>query len=164
VSSKREIQQPPNYDELVPDREVAKECGGVTLMTLWRWSNDPKYKDLNFPPPIKLKTRNYRSRRQLEEFKQRKFLEAIATRSKVKPPPPDGCLGTAVLSEAKGESGRRVNSTARPNAQAQEKPPALRGDKCNAGEKQKKMEEKSTASRRKHGTERKYSPSERYGQ
>jgi hypothetical protein len=123
VSSKREIQQPPNgdIDELVPDRQVAKECGNVTLMTLWRWSHDPKYSDLNFPPPIKIKTRNYRSRLALDEFKQRKFLEAIAARSKVKPPPLDGCLGTAALSEAKGESGRQVNSTARLKPQAPNK-------------------------------------------
>jgi hypothetical protein len=69
-------------DPLVPDRQVAKECGDVTLMTLWRWSHDAKYQDLNFPPPIKIKTRNYRSRRALDEFKQRKFLEAIAAQNK----------------------------------------------------------------------------------
>jgi hypothetical protein len=66
-------------DTLVPDPEVCKEFGGVTLMCLWRWSRDPT---LNFPSPIKLHGRNYRSRRMLEAFKQRMIERALRTRSK----------------------------------------------------------------------------------
>jgi hypothetical protein len=53
-------------DELVPDPRVCEEFG-ITLMTLWRWDHDPK---LKFPPAIKIRKKNYRSRRQLEQFKQ----------------------------------------------------------------------------------------------
>lgn len=37
-------------DTLVPDPQVAKEFN-VTLMTLWRWTHDPR---LGFPPPVKI--------------------------------------------------------------------------------------------------------------
>jgi hypothetical protein len=55
-------------DHLVPDPIVAKEFGGVSLMTLYRWTMDPT---LGFPPPIKIRTKNFRSRRALEDFKAR---------------------------------------------------------------------------------------------
>jgi hypothetical protein len=55
-------------DQLVPDPIVAQEFGGITLMTLYRWTNDP---ELGFPPPIKIRTKNFRSRRALEDFKAR---------------------------------------------------------------------------------------------
>lgn len=55
-------------DQFVPDPIVAKEFGGVSLMTLYRWTNDPK---LGFPPPVKIRTKNFRSRRALEDFKAR---------------------------------------------------------------------------------------------
>ena len=61
-------------DTLVPDPEVWKEFG-VTSMTLYRWTNDP---DLGFPPVIKIKKRNYRSRRLLEAFKRRLIARALA--------------------------------------------------------------------------------------
>ena len=61
-------------DTLVPDPEVWKEFG-VTSMTLYRWTNDP---DLGFPPVIKVRQRNYRSRRALEAFKQRLIARALA--------------------------------------------------------------------------------------
>jgi predicted DNA-binding transcriptional regulator AlpA len=66
--------QPP--DELVPDPVVWKEFG-ITSMTLYRWTNDAK---LNFPPPIKIRTKNFRSRRALEEFKGRMLRIAISSR------------------------------------------------------------------------------------
>jgi hypothetical protein len=53
-------------DEYVPDPLVAKEFS-VTLMTLWKWDHDER---LAFPPPVmKIRGRNYRSRRAIEEFK-----------------------------------------------------------------------------------------------
>ena len=64
-------------DEFVPDPVVWREFG-VTSMTLWRWTRD---KELGFPPPIRIRNRLFRSRRQLEEFKQRMLRKAIATRN-----------------------------------------------------------------------------------
>lgn len=55
------------HDTLVPDRIVRKEFG-ISSMTLHRWTKDPS---LKFPPPIRIRTRCFRSRVQLEEFKAR---------------------------------------------------------------------------------------------
>jgi predicted DNA-binding transcriptional regulator AlpA len=63
-------------DELVPDPQVCKEFG-ITAMTLWRWDHDA---ELDFPPPVKIRKKNYRSRQLLEKFKQRMITEAIAAR------------------------------------------------------------------------------------
>lgn len=65
-------------DQLAPDPVVARELG-VTLMTLWRWTQDPK---LEFPPAVKIRNRNFRSRRLLEAFKDRMLRDAIARRGK----------------------------------------------------------------------------------
>jgi hypothetical protein len=65
-------------DELVPDPQVWREFG-ITPMTGWRWTQDP---ELGFPPAIKIRTRCFRSRRQLEAFKARMLAAAIATRAK----------------------------------------------------------------------------------
>jgi hypothetical protein len=64
-------------DELVPDPQVWDEFG-ICAMTGWRWSRDP---ELKFPPPIKIRTRNFRSRRMLEDFKQRMLHLALAGRA-----------------------------------------------------------------------------------
>ena len=66
-----ETQEKP--DEFVPDPQVASELH-ITLMGLWRFTNDPA---LGFPPPIKIRNRNYRSRRMLEDWKARKLDAAI---------------------------------------------------------------------------------------
>jgi predicted DNA-binding transcriptional regulator AlpA len=63
-------------DAHIPDPQVAKELG-ITLMSLWRYTHDPA---LNFPPPIKIRNRNFRSRLLLEQFKQRMLRDAIAKR------------------------------------------------------------------------------------
>jgi len=65
--------KPHKPDVLVPDPEVWKEFG-VTSMTLYRWTNDP---DLGFPPVIKIRKRNFRSRQALETFKQRLIARAL---------------------------------------------------------------------------------------
>lgn len=64
-------------DELVPDPKVWREFN-ITPMTGWRWTNDP---DLGFPPPIKIRTRCFRSRRALEAFKARMLRLAIENRA-----------------------------------------------------------------------------------
>jgi len=70
-----EMQPPP--DHMVPDPIVASEFS-VTLMTLWRWSHDP---NLSFPPAIKIRGKNFRSRRAVEEFKNRMLVTAIRRQS-----------------------------------------------------------------------------------
>ncbi len=63
-------------DELVPDPDVCREFN-VTPMTLWRWDHDLK---LEFPPPLQIRHRNFRSRRQLELFKQTLIRNAMDAR------------------------------------------------------------------------------------
>jgi hypothetical protein len=46
-------------------------------MSLWRWTRDTA---LNFPPPIAIRNRNFRSRKQLEAFKERMLRKAIRQR------------------------------------------------------------------------------------
>jgi predicted DNA-binding transcriptional regulator AlpA len=64
-------------DPLVPDPVVWRELG-ISSMSGWRWTHDP---DLDFPPPIKIRNRCFRSRRALEEFKARQMRRAIAEHS-----------------------------------------------------------------------------------
>lgn len=73
-------------DYLVPDPQVQKEFG-ISAMTLWRWTQDPK---LDFPPIIKIRTRNYRSRMALDNFKIRQgyTTEKLPVPAPVKAPPP----------------------------------------------------------------------------
>lgn len=60
--------------DLVPDPAVCREFG-ITTMTLWRWSCDP---ELNFPARIQIRKRNFRGRRQLDDFKARMIRSATA--------------------------------------------------------------------------------------
>ena len=68
TSAKHKQSPSKEHDELVPDKQVRKECGGVCRMTVFRWERDP---ELQFPPPIKINDRKYRSRILLEQFKER---------------------------------------------------------------------------------------------
>ncbi|MET4180697.1 hypothetical protein ABIB94_002797 [Bradyrhizobium sp. JR7.2] len=63
-------------DQWVPDPIVAKEFH-TTLMGLYRWTHDEK---LGFPQPIKIRNRNFRSRRAIEEFKANLVRAAITKR------------------------------------------------------------------------------------
>jgi hypothetical protein len=67
---------PEDVDELIPDPQVQREFG-ITAMTLHRWTNDPA---LGFPAKIKIRDRNFRSRKQLEAFKQRMVRQALNQR------------------------------------------------------------------------------------
>jgi hypothetical protein len=58
----------PSHDELVVDRQARHECGGVSRMTFNRWKGDP---ELQLPPAVVIRKRNYRWRSQLEQFKER---------------------------------------------------------------------------------------------
>jgi hypothetical protein len=69
------------YDSLVPDAIAKAELGNVSAMTWWRWQRDAHLAALNFPIAVNLNGRTYRSRLQLEAFKQRLMQEAITARS-----------------------------------------------------------------------------------
>jgi hypothetical protein len=62
---------------LVPDPQVWREFG-ITPMTGWRWTHD---KALNFPQPIKIRNRCFRSRPEIEEFKERMMCEGVRRRA-----------------------------------------------------------------------------------
>ena len=49
------------HDTLVPDPQVQKEFG-VTAMSIWRWDRDPELIKLGWPPPIRIRSRKFRSR------------------------------------------------------------------------------------------------------
>jgi hypothetical protein len=61
------------HDELVPDPVVWRELG-ITPMTGWRWTHDPA---LEFPPAVKIRNRNYRSRAALNAWRERMFRRAL---------------------------------------------------------------------------------------
>jgi hypothetical protein len=65
-------------DKFVPDAQICAEFGGITKMTLHRWTGN---RDLDFPPPIHIAGRSYRSRRMIEAFKERQVRAAIAAMS-----------------------------------------------------------------------------------
>jgi hypothetical protein len=66
-------------DELVPDPIVCGEFN-ISAMTLWRWDHDPELAALGLPPPVIIRKRKFRVRRQLESFKQRMLRRAIEQR------------------------------------------------------------------------------------
>ena len=65
-----ETHDTPDHDTLVPDPQVQKEFG-VTAMSIWRWDRDPELIKLGWPPPIRIRSRKFRSRIALENFKRR---------------------------------------------------------------------------------------------
>ena len=67
-------------DELVPDPIVCREFN-ISAMTLWRWDHDPELAALGLPPPVVIRKRKFRVRRQLESFKQRMLRRAIEQRA-----------------------------------------------------------------------------------
>jgi hypothetical protein len=68
-------------DAFVPDRQVQREFS-ITPMTLNRWDHDPALCRLGWAVPIKIRNRNFRSRRAIEAFKATMLRLAIANRSK----------------------------------------------------------------------------------
>jgi hypothetical protein len=59
----------PDDDDLVPSRVVKKENGGISDMTLWRWTRDPR---IQFPrPDIVIHGRKYWTRRALRRHRLR---------------------------------------------------------------------------------------------
>jgi hypothetical protein len=60
-----------NPDDLLPDPKVAQRYG-VDLRSIGRWDKD---RALGFPAAINIKGRNYRRRRELEEFERRQVVK-----------------------------------------------------------------------------------------
>jgi hypothetical protein len=69
----------PGTDTFVPDPLVQKEFG-VTAMSIWRWDRDPDLIKLGWPPPIRIRSRKFRSRIALENFKRVMARRAIEQR------------------------------------------------------------------------------------
>jgi hypothetical protein len=67
--------------ELVPDPVAAREFG-TTLMGLWRWDHDAKLRELGWRPPVKIRNRNHRVRRFLEQFKAALIRKSIEERDR----------------------------------------------------------------------------------
>jgi hypothetical protein len=68
-----------DVDQLVPDPKVAEEFS-ITLMTMFRWDNDPAKVALGWPPKVRIGRRNYRHRSGLEAFKANLMRQALAER------------------------------------------------------------------------------------
>ena len=79
-----ETHDTPGHDTLVPDPEVQKEFG-VTAMSIWRWDRDLELIKLGWPPPIRIRSRKFRSRIALENFKRVMARRAIEQRFAMSP-------------------------------------------------------------------------------
>ena len=75
----------PTNDVLVPDTEVCRELG-ISSMTVHRYDCDERMIALGWPPKIKMRQRNYRSRRALEAFKAGLVQRAIEQRRQLMEP------------------------------------------------------------------------------
>jgi predicted DNA-binding transcriptional regulator AlpA len=60
-------------DTLVPDAQVCRELGGISLMTLYRRTNY----EVNFPAQVKINGRNFRFRSQVEAYKRQLLHDAM---------------------------------------------------------------------------------------
>ena len=67
----------PEHDELVPDPQVYREFN-ITAMAGWRWDRDEELIALGWPTPIRIRSRKFRSRRALENFKANMQRRAMA--------------------------------------------------------------------------------------
>jgi hypothetical protein len=71
---------PDDADMLVSDPQVREEFG-ISEMTEWRWDHDPEMADLGWPAKVKIRQRNYRSRRALNAFKENLLRRAFQERT-----------------------------------------------------------------------------------
>jgi hypothetical protein len=76
------VREAKGIDSLVPDPQVRTELGNISNMTWWRWQEDEALIALGLPPPVKVRDRVFRFRKQLERFKNNLMLQAIKERSR----------------------------------------------------------------------------------
>ena len=69
-------------DEFVSDPVVARELG-ISLVTMWRHDSNKEMEKLDWPAKIQIGKRNFRSRNQLEAFKEAMLKRAMAERKKI---------------------------------------------------------------------------------
>lgn len=62
---------------LIADPQVLKDLN-ISDVTLWRWDNDPKYKHIEFPKPVRLGKRKYRDEVELAAWRQKRLSEREA--------------------------------------------------------------------------------------
>jgi len=55
-------------NHLITARAVKEMIGGISNMTLWRYLHEKEYESLNFPRPVKIKTRNYWNSLQMDAW------------------------------------------------------------------------------------------------
>jgi hypothetical protein len=77
------VRETKGIDSLVADLQVRSELGGISNMTWWRWQTDKALIALGLPPPVKVRDRIFRFRKQLEHFKNNLMLQAIKDRSRL---------------------------------------------------------------------------------
>ena len=59
---------------LIGSRRVREICGGVSQMQLWRWLNEPRYAELEFPQPsCVIGQRNYWRISSIDDFIKRQM-------------------------------------------------------------------------------------------
>jgi hypothetical protein len=80
MATRTEEQDAEQIEKLASDPTIAKEFD-TTLMGLWRWDHDPAMAALGWPPPVKIRNRNHRVRRLIEQFKQALIRRAIEGRN-----------------------------------------------------------------------------------
>jgi predicted DNA-binding transcriptional regulator AlpA len=82
---------------IISDRQVSERYNGSSLMTLWRWTTDPR---LNFPKPIKINRRNYRFVDELDEWDRQRELardaewarRSLPNQGRITPPHASACI------------------------------------------------------------------------
>jgi hypothetical protein len=82
--SKIALQSNDERDVWVPDPEFIREFG-ISNMTKMRYDVDPELVQMGWPPPMRIKERNFRSRRIIEKFKANMLKRAIEQRRKLFP-------------------------------------------------------------------------------
>ncbi|MGB8630865.1 MAG: hypothetical protein WCD69_15990 [Xanthobacteraceae bacterium] len=98
----------PDDEDLVPSRIVKKENGGISDMTLWRWTRDPR---IQFPQPdVVINGRKYWTRRTLRRHRRRLEAQQQAL-SKSRTPQGDPALFVSRTNTALPRADRNGNGS-----------------------------------------------------
>jgi hypothetical protein len=69
-------------DQFVADPDVACELG-ISLMSIWRYDHSAELAEMGWPAKVSMRKRNFRSRHQLEQFKNNMLRRAMAERKQL---------------------------------------------------------------------------------